>query len=78
LKEYEDEYQEINHPEHYESDGMQVIEVIRAFLSPEEYAGYCRGNQIKYLLRLYKKDTPTKNVGKSNWYGDRLARHLSE
>lgn len=72
----EEEYDEIHHPAHYEKDGMQVIEVLRAFLTEEQYIGYCRGNQLKYLLRMFDKDTPTKNVGKSNWYGERLEREL--
>jgi len=72
------QYDDVDNPEHYDLEGMQVIEVIRSALTPEEFAGYCRGNQLKYLLRLHKKDTPQKNAGKSNWYGERLLRALKE
>lgn len=37
----------------------------------EEFRGYCRGNIIKYLHRLGKKDEPTKELKKAfdylNW-----------
>lgn len=46
----------VNAPSHYYlMPGVQVIEVIRASLTPEEFEGYCKGNSIKYQLRANKK-----------------------
>ena len=45
----------VNHPAHYQGNGTEAIEVIRAFLSEKEYQGYLRGNVLKYILRGVKK-----------------------
>lgn len=43
---------EINSPAHYLLfPGMEAIDVIKASLTPEEFAGYLKGNALKYRLR---------------------------
>ena len=46
----------VNSPKHYQLDGLGVetIDVIRAVLG-NKFAGYCRGNAIKYLCRADNK-----------------------
>lgn len=51
-------------PDHYKAGNLEAIDVIDAF-SPDSFT---RGNAIKYLLRLGKKDAPTQEVGKIFWY----------
>lgn len=41
---------------YYDSGGIEVIEIIKAKLSPEEFRGYLRGNAIKYLSRITHKE----------------------
>lgn len=48
-------YEEVNHPSHYQSGGMECIDAIRAALGPEGFLAYCRGNAIKYSWRAGKK-----------------------
>ena len=44
-------------PNHYiGTGGIQVKDVMKAFMSPERYAGFCQGNIIKYILRYKKKN----------------------
>lgn len=52
-----DEEDPINSPSHYQLDGLdvEVIDVIDAVLTEEEFAGYLRGNVIKYMLRADRK-----------------------
>lgn len=45
----------VEHPEHYTSGSVECIEAIRASMTPEEFAGYCKGNVIKYVWRYQKK-----------------------
>lgn len=57
----------INHPEHYQANGIEVIEMIEALGFGE---GFCIGNAIKYAGRAGKKD-PTKyieDLEKAVWY----------
>ena len=35
---------------------MEVIDVIKASMSPEEFKGYFKGNVIKYVTRENKKN----------------------
>ena len=49
---------EVNNPDHYKLDGLniEVVDVIRAVLTDEEFKGWCKGNALKYLMRAGKKD----------------------
>ena len=41
----------VHSPSHYTSGGIEVIDVLRAKLTPEEFRGFLKGNVIKYMLR---------------------------
>lgn len=73
-------HNEISNPAHYDlfPDGMQAIDVIRAALTPEEFAGYCKGNFLKYRLRAGEKGEPAKCLGKAEWYRAELREHHAE
>lgn len=59
-------------PNHYiGTGGIQVKDVMKAFMSPERYAGFCQGNIIKYILR-YKKKNGITDLGKCRDYLDEL------
>lgn len=49
---------EVYNPEHYKLNGLniEVVDVIKAVLTEEEFKGWCRGNALKYLMRAGKKD----------------------
>lgn len=40
----------VNSPSHYQLDGLEVIDIIRAALTPEEFRGYLKGNDLKYIF----------------------------
>jgi hypothetical protein len=48
----------VNSPNHYKLAGLdvEVIDVIRASMTEEEFKGYCKGNVIKYVTRENKKN----------------------
>ena len=60
----------VNQPDHYKSGGIEAIDYIRAKLSPEEFAGYCRGNMLKYLSRVGLKDDAAQDMRKALKYGE--------
>lgn len=63
----------VTNPKHYDLfPGQQSIDVIRASLTPEEFAGFCKGNALKYRLRAGEKGDATEDLAKANWYRDRL------
>ena len=62
----------VNSPPHYKSGGIEAIEGIEASMGPEAYAGYLKGNIMKYLWRYEKKGRPIEDLKKAQWYLDRL------
>ena len=59
-------------PNHYvENGGIQAKDVMKTFMSPERYAGFCQGNIIKYILR-YKKKNSVLDLEKCRDYLDEL------
>lgn len=61
----------VNSPPHYKVGGIEAIEYIQAKLSPEEFAGYCRGNMLKYVSRAGHKADAAEDMRKALWYGER-------
>jgi hypothetical protein len=62
----------VEKPQHYNSGGIEAIAGIEASMSPEGYAGYLKGNVMKYLWRYEKKANPVEDLKKARWYLDRL------
>ncbi len=58
----------VNSPSHYQGNGMEVIDVIKAFGMHREF---CLGNAIKYILRAGKKDDELQDLKKARVYLDR-------
>lgn len=60
----------VHHPKHYggETAIYETIKVLEAWLSPEQFIGFCRGNAIKYLSRADKKNSADENLAKAEWY----------
>jgi len=50
----------------------QSIELIRDFLTLDEYKGFLKGNILKYQLRLGKKDDVQKELQKIKDYKTEL------
>lgn len=68
----------VNHPLHYQMNGIEVIDIIKSTLNTKGIRDYCRGNAIKYILRAGKKTesnyTPfqkeIEDLEKAIWYLD--------
>lgn len=62
----------VNHPPHYKTGGIEAIDYIQAKLSPEEFAGYCKGNALKYISRAGHKGDAAEDTRKAIWYLERM------
>ena len=64
----------VDHPAHYDLfPDLEVVDAIRALLTPEEFRGYLKGNILKYRLRAGKKDDKlVQDIGKAMKYEDWL------
>jgi hypothetical protein len=53
----------IDHPQHYQSNGIEVIDIIDCF-----NLNFNLGNSIKYILRADKKGNKKQDLEKALWY----------
>ena len=58
--------EEVNHPDHYQGNGIEVIDIIDSF-----DLNFNLGNSIKYILRADKKGFKKKDLDKAVWYLNR-------
>ena len=63
----------VNSPSHYTDGGIETIDFIKAKLTDEEFAGYLKGNVIKYVTRADLKGNRSQDLAKAKWYLDRLS-----
>ena len=52
---------------HYEKLGIEPIEVMRQWFTPEELRGFYRGNILKYIGR-YRNKGGAQDLKKAQWY----------
>ena len=63
----------INHPARYGGDSIyECIKVLENWLPKEQYKGFLRGNALKYLCRVGKKDNDVQELKKAKWYLEKL------
>ena len=65
----------VNQPPHYRQGEIECIDAIAAALAPEEFAGYCKGNILKYVWREKHKNG-AESLNKAHWYLARLIAKL--
>ena len=46
----------VDHPSHYTSGGIECIDAIRSSMTADQFAGYCKGNCLKYIWRYAQKN----------------------
>ena len=62
----------ISHPERYGGDTTyECIKVLEAWMPTEQYKGFLRGNALKYLCRVGKKDETVQELKKARFYLDK-------
>lgn len=59
-------------PDHYKEGGIEVIDILKAKLTPEEFRGFLKGNVIKYTFRARLKNGE-EDYKKANWYSTFLS-----
>ena len=69
----------VNHPDHYNAGPVECIDALQSALTSEEFAGFCKGNALKYIWREQHKGS-TESLRKAVWYLERLieSRELAE
>lgn len=68
----------VNHPSHYTSGGIETIDYMEAKSTPEEFRGHLRLTAIKYLSRAGLKLDTLEDLKKARWYLTRLIDTLEK
>ena len=68
LKVSREDWDAVNSPNHYNNGSIECIEGIQASMSEEAFAGYLKGNCLKYLWRYDYKGKPVEDLQKAQWY----------
>lgn len=67
----------INHPAHYQANGIETIDVIEAWTKDlDGIVAVCTANVIKYISRWNKKNG-VEDLKKAQWYLNKLIEILS-
>ena len=61
----------VNHPDHYNSGGVECIDAILAARGSEATKEFCICDSMKYLWRLGHKDDAVQEAKKARWYLDK-------
>lgn len=62
----------VNRPSHYTAGGIECLDAIAASMTPTEYAGFLKGQVLKYVWRYRLKGKPAEDLKKARFYLDRL------
>lgn len=62
----------VEHPSHYTTGGIECIDAIKASMSSEEYKGFLKSQVIKYVWRYRLKGKPVEDLKKARFYLERL------
>lgn len=62
----------VNKAIHYNAGGIECIDAIAASMTPVEYAGFLKGQILKYVWRYRLKGKPVEDLKKARYYLDRL------
>jgi len=66
----------VANPSHYNTGNIECIEAIGESMSAEAFAGYLKGNCMKYLWRYDYKGKPVEDLQKAQWYLAELIKEL--
>lgn len=68
----------VNHPSHYTSGKVEVIDIIEDAVkdAPDTIVSGLQWQVLKYMLRMWLKDNPKKDAQKAQWYLNRLIDKL--
>ena len=64
----------VNHPSHYNQNGIECFEVIRAAIGTDGLRKFMIGNSIKYLFRCEHKGQYIEDIKKARFYLDQAIK----
>ena len=70
------EHDNVNNPSHYTFGNIEVIDILRDKLTPEQLEGFLLGNVLKYAFR-YRHKNGAEDLRKCGVYLGWLTEHVA-
>ena len=61
----------VDKPLHYNEGNIECIDAIKASMTAEAFAGYLKGNMMKYSWRMAYNNKPLEDLRKAQFYLER-------
>lgn len=68
----------VDHPKHYNMGDIECIDAMISAFGKSEVAIWCKINAFKYLWRMDYKDSFFDDLGKTQWYINKLKELISD
>lgn len=60
--------EQVNHPNHYNNQSIEVIDMMKRIWGKEKLIAFCEMNAFKYRMRAGLKGDVEIDLAKANWY----------
>lgn len=71
------EVEQVNHPAHYQGNGIECIDAMMAAFGATEVASFCKLNAFKYIWRSLNKGKCIEDIDKAIWYLNKFKEVIS-
>lgn len=68
----------VNHPQHYNTGGIECIDGIVAAIGIDAAIDFCDGNVLKYAWRAKHKDKEMEDMQNAAWYAEKSAEMMEK
>lgn len=68
----------VNHPDHYNVNGLECIDVMLKLYGREAVLAFCQLNAFKYQFRANRKNNCKEDLQKARWYINKFLELLEE
>ncbi len=63
-------------PNYYRKGRMELMDIMKELMTPEEVSGFLKGNIFKYVYR-YEEKNGIEDLQKAEWYMGQLIKHYA-
>ena len=70
--------EQVNHPSHYQGNGIECIDAMEAAFGKTEVASFCKLNAFKYVWRSLNKGKCIEDIEKAIWYLNKYKEILKD
>lgn len=60
--------EKVEHPQHYNKNGIECFDIIKAFFGNNTFESFCLCNALKYIVRSRHKGNYIKDIEKAKFY----------